>query len=195
MKEISLTTFVDIVVASGISRSTKARAALKDEKYHPAKDFYKPLRERIEEYHRRKIGKEYLLSFTSQLTDRKKEGNYSVLVDNYCKWIGRKEIEYFEPIHAKYGKENVAIRVNPELGLAIGEKRCLVKLYFKSEQLSKNKADIILGLMQTSLQREYTMSVLDIRQRKLFTPTIEIPMLKEIVDAELSYISAFLHKQ
>jgi len=195
MKEISLTTFVDIVVASGISRSTKARAALKDEKYHPAKDFYKPLRERIEEYHKGEKGKDYLLGLLNQLTDKKKEGNYSALIESYCKWIGKKDIKYFEPIHAKYGKADVAIRVNPELGLSIGEKKYLVKLYFKSDQLSKNKADIILGLMQTSLQSEYTMSVLDIRQSKLFIPTIEIPMLQETVDAELSYISAFLQKK
>ena len=191
MRKLSLTTFVDIVAASGTSKATKAIRALKDDEYHPAKDFYKQLRERIIDLHQNDKDKKYLRRLMFQVTDRKKINHYSTLIDQYSKWIGNKKMKWFNPPQGEYGTKDLIIRVNPELGLKIKGKDYVIKLYFKSDSLSKNKADIILGILEGTLNSHEIMAVLDIRKGKLFVPTIKIPMLKETVDAEMAYISAF----
>jgi len=55
MPAISLTTFVDFVIKSGTPRITYVRKTkqLYGQGYSPARDFWKPLRDRIVEMHSR----------------------------------------------------------------------------------------------------------------------------------------------
>src|SRR5689334_17994431 len=54
MPEITLTSFVDFVLANGTSRLTEIRRIKKrfDKGYGPASDFYKDLREAIQRFHK-----------------------------------------------------------------------------------------------------------------------------------------------
>ena len=52
MLRITLTDFVDIVSASGTHKTTKVREKLSRDDYHPAKDYYKKVREKIIDIHR-----------------------------------------------------------------------------------------------------------------------------------------------
>ncbi len=192
MQKLSLTTFVDIVSASGIPKSTKTRNALKQNDYHPAKDYYKQIRERIISLHEKNKTKQYLENLNHSLNNENKRNNYSEIIAQYVKWMGNKKFNWFDPPYGLYEKEKISVRVNPELGLAINGKEHIIKLYFKSDKLSKAKADIIMGIMGECLQTKGTMSVLDVRRGKLFVPTKSIPMLRQTVDAEIAYISQFL---
>ena len=85
--------------------------------------------------------------------------------------------------------------MNPELGLEIDGTPHLIKLYFKSDKLAKNRIDIITHLMSVVLSdqcpspEETTMSVLDVRRAKLFSPTVPIQALDAILNAELAYVA------
>lgn len=56
----------------------------------------------------------------------------------------------------------------------------------------KHKIDVITHLMEISLKSKVpaktTMSVLDIQNRKLISPTVPIDGMTAMVDAELAYI-------
>jgi hypothetical protein len=193
MPQISLTDFVDIVSASGTPKATKVRQVKRRPAYAPAADFYKPLRERIVEAHRFDYGRDYIDGAMADLTDQKKMKVYPPIVDGYKKWWGKKTLVWFDAPSFWYSKHGVDVAVNPELGLKINETPHLVKLYFKSDPLAKNKVDIITNLMAIVSSQDDpdpVMSVLDIRRGKLFSPTVSIPGLTAMLDAELAYISA-----
>lgn len=70
----------------------------------------------------------------------------------------------------------------------------MVKLYFKSDALTKTKADLIVTLMSHVLNAsqppQTQFSVLDVRNSKLFTYSAAGKSFKPMVDAELSYIAS-----
>lgn len=196
MPRITLTDFVDIVSAAGTHKATKVREKLSRDEYHPAKDFYKKVREKIIEVHRDNLPKEELSKTIYQITDIKKLKIYPEIIASYLAWCGKKKFKWFEPSSATISKESLEISINPELGLEIKESPHLVKLYFKSDPLSKSKADIIMQIMEMYLSENSpegtVMSILDIPRKKLFVPTIKIEMLDITVKAELAYIASFL---
>lgn len=194
MSKISLTDFVDIVAAAGTSKASKTKQILTRDEYHPSRDFYRPLREKIIDLHRTDQPREKIKEILSVVAP-KKHDSYAEIIAGYLGWHGKKKFGWFEPPSAIYSKHGIDISVNPELGLIHNGKPHLIKLYFKSPELSKNKADIILALMKMCLfsksKKDVIMSVLDIRRKKLYTPTVEIPMIDATVIAELAYISSF----
>ena len=192
MLKLSLTTFVDIVSLSGTHKATETRKALNQDDYHPSKDYYRQVREGIIDLHEQDKPKLELENILKSLSHENRRGNYIEIISSYLKWIGKKKLEWFQPPYSTYGNDQVDIRVNPELGLNINGSDHIVKLYFKSDKLTKAKADIIMGVMQECFGSENIMSVLDIRRSKLFVPTKKIPMLKQTVDAEIAYVAQFL---
>lgn len=110
--------------------------------------------------------------------------------------VGRKALVWFNPTNALYSKHNLDVNINPELGLMVNGTPFLIKLYFKAKPLLKNKIDIITHLMSISLSNSSppstVMSVLDIRQSKLIQSTVYVDSLTRSLNAELSYISAYL---
>jgi hypothetical protein len=62
--------------------------------------------------------------------------------------------------------------VNPELGLTIDGTHHAIKLYFKSEALTKLRIDVVTQLMELALdnaKKPMVFAVLDLRNAKLFT--------------------------
>ncbi|WP_035237451.1 hypothetical protein [Desulfobacter vibrioformis] len=194
MPQLSLTDFVDVISASGTPKATKVKQIKNRPAYSPATDFYKRLRENIVEIHRENLNKDILDSTLSGLTDKKKETAYPAIISGYKKWWGKKQMSWFEPPNDLFSSHGVDISVNPELGLEINGTPHLIKLYFKSDPLTKNRIDIITHLMAAVLGNacppSTEMSVLDIRRSKLISPTVEISLIDGIIDAELAYISA-----
>ena len=188
--KISLTDFIEVVHRSGTPRATMARNILERTDYHPYQDYYKPLREQIIEVHRKSSSKSELRNLLAS-TSTKKQNNYKRLIDAYCSWWGYKKPTWFKPPRSSYTHANITVNINPELGLSFNGSDHVIKLYFKSRKLSKQKADLISGLMSMKLKTKAKICVLDILERKLFVPTIQIPGLKQAVDAELAYLSAF----
>lgn len=191
MAKISLTEFVDIVAASGTSKATKTRDALSKKDYHPSQDFYRAVREAIVEINRDNKPLNLLHDVLANANDKKKK-SFAEVIQGYLGWHGKKSFKWVEPPYRLYEGSGISIRVNPEVGLVIKGVPHLIKLYFKAEELSKGKVDIIMELMRTSLTTNHKtaqVAVLDVRRKKLYTPTVEIPLIKETVEAELAYIA------
>lgn len=175
MINISLTDFIDYVSKVGTSKYSKVNQIFSRDEYHPAFDFWKLLREGIVEFHEQNKKKADLDEILTQLTDKKKINRYPTLIDCYKSFLGRKKIESFEPPSHEWKKDELRIKLNPELGLEINGKLYVIKLYFKAENLSQMKADLILLLMNTKLKKkdykDVTFAVLDLERKKLFEKT------------------------
>lgn len=193
MIKLSLTDFVDIVSKTGTPKATKVRQVKLRPDYEPAHDFYKPLRELLIETHKDGGSKKDIEKIFRDISDRKKLAAYPQIIDGYKKWWGRNSFQWIEPLRGNYRVNGIEIIINPELGLKIKSEDYVIKLYFKEDALSKFKSDIITSLMTMKLRsaanQNLKMSVLDIRNSKLFTYS-GTSSLKPMIDAELAYIES-----
>jgi len=67
--ELSLTDFVDFVCKSGSTKLTKVKQIKNREDYSPATDFYKALREGIQDIHRKNGKKKELKIILEKVSD------------------------------------------------------------------------------------------------------------------------------
>jgi hypothetical protein len=149
---ISLTDFLDFVVASGIPKQTKVRQIKSRGVYHPNFDFYKQFRDAIVAYHTEgKNDKKYFDAFLSTVIDAKKTERYRRLVANYKKMLGKKKCVIQPNERTVWTYKNLEVSINPELCLDIDGEKHLIKLYFKAEKLSRIKIKVILYLMKNAL--------------------------------------------
>lgn len=173
MPEISLTDFVDYVAKSGGPRLTHVKALKKRGQYDPAQDFWRGLRKAIIEYHEKgHTNKGWLDGVTAALTDTKKKNNYPNAIASYKTFLGKKGITWFKPHRTLWQHGGLDIRTNPELGLVINGVRHHVKLYFKGAPIRKDKADMILLLLQQGLPKTKAgdrFALLDVQAAKLFS--------------------------
>jgi hypothetical protein len=170
--ELSLTDFVDFVCKSGSTKMTKVKQIKNRDEYSPATDFYKGLREGIQEIHQKNGKKKELKEILDRVKDPKKLRNFLECIEGYKKFWGRKDITWFQPAFKHWIIGEVDVRINPELGLEIDGKFYLVKLYFKSDKLSKEKVTQILTLMEsqlrTEVEPEVDMAILDVKNSRIF---------------------------
>lgn len=170
--ELSLTDFVDFVCKSGSTKLTKVKQIKNREDYSPATDFYKALREGIQDIHRKNGKKKELKIILEKVSDPKKIKNYIESIDGYKKFWGRKEPVWFEPPMKHWIVSELDVRINPELGLEFDDKKYLIKLYFKNDKLSKEKITQVLTLMESELRSkvdpDVNMAILDVKNGKIF---------------------------
>lgn len=174
---ISLTTFVDFVIASGTPRLTVVRKAKEQylQKYEPPFDYWKQLREAIVDGHAAEAPAEALKHLLANLDDKRKIQNYTACANGYAKWLGKKNISWLGAMTQKWTSGDLIVRVNPEIGLLINGQKHIIKLYFKQQQLSKLRVDTVLHLLHsTVVSKENGMiaGVLDVRNGKLISPTV-----------------------
>lgn len=171
--KVSLTDFVEFAIKSGSPKLTRVRQVKSRGPYHPAQDFWKPLREEIVQLHKQRRPKGDLDKFLNTLSDDKKRNRYTECVEGYKRFLGRKTGRWFPPPDANWLPSGLRIRVSPELGLRFNGNRFVIKLYFKAEKLSKNRVDIILLLMHQVLERNVpagtTFAILDVPRGKMFS--------------------------
>ena len=102
----------------------------------------------------------------------KKKDNFQEAIQGYKKFWGRKDLQWIEPVFKHWQIDDLDVKINPELGLMINGKPHVIKLYLKSDKLSKNKSDQILALLESELRRkagkQTVFCVLDVRQGKLY---------------------------
>jgi hypothetical protein len=192
--EISLTDFVDFVCKAGSAKLTKVKVIKNRDPYSPATDFYKALREGIIKNHQNKGDKKELKKILDDITDPKKEKNYTEAIDGYKKFWGRKNIKCFEPPFKHWITGDLDVRINPELGLEYDGKFFIVKLYLKSDKLGKDKIDQILTLMESQLRKlteaEIKMTILDVKNAKLFIKDNDDISLLPLLDGEAKSFEA-----
>ena len=170
---------------------TQVKIALEQQKrgYSPAQDFYKRIREGIQDFHRAgQEDKNDLDLIVNSQTDQKKKTAYPLVLAGYQKFLGRKSFQWFDPPREVYSPiSEFSINVNPELGLQKEDgTRLLVKLYFKDAPLSKHKVNLVHHLLKESLEdgTGYQVGLLDIRRGKLFCPTVEINGLDILLEGQ-----------
>lgn len=186
---ISLTDFVDFVCKAGSSKLTKVKQLKNRGEYSPATDFYRILRDGIIEIHQKRWDPKELKNILVALTDAKKKANYSTAIDGYKRFWGKKTLIYFTPPSQQWNVGDVNVRINPELGLRIGGKSYVVKLYFKSDKISKDKIDQILTLMEDRLRKDVDsgvqMAILDVKNAKLYSKKDDDLSLLPLLDGEV----------
>lgn len=154
MPNISLTDFVDFVLLNGTPRQTKVRQVKCRGNYDPRFDFWRQLRESIIRFHNPDTvanKNQYFDDFLNNLPNEDKRQPYTLVIDNYKRFLGRKQIIQLEVPRTLWTHQTLEVRVNPELYLQINEVNHLYKLYFKPDQLAKNRIDMMLALMRFAL--------------------------------------------
>jgi hypothetical protein len=169
--EISLTTFIDFVFASGTPKITCVRKAKEQygEPYEPQKDFWRVLRNGIVEMHQRNAKATTLDGLLLDLRDPKKRRLYPDCIDGYKRWLGRKTATWTNATSVHWQFDDLIVSVNPELGLTLNGRPHRIKLYFKQEQLTKRRVQTILHLLRTTVPNEpdTTLGILDVPRAKL----------------------------
>lgn len=165
---------MDFVVSSGAPKLTKVREVKARGDYHPAFDFWKTLRDAIGEYHSLGItDKKYFDRILESVTEENRKAVYPALIANYKSFLGRKSIQSIPVKKATWQYSQLEVRANPELYLTINNQRHLIKLYFKSEALSKNRIASIQLLLQLAfdgkIDQPVKFCILDVRRNKIYS--------------------------
>ena len=189
MAGISMTTFVDFVLASGTPRLSVVRKAKAqyEGKYNPGTDFYRDLREAISIGHQQGSPASELDKLALNIENPRKIDLYLECIDSYKRWCGRKTLQWLGTFINEWSFGYLIIRVNPELGLQINGDSYAIKLYFKSDKPSKLRLETMFHLLRVSLpegQENTTPAILDVRRGKFFTPTRDIPGIQTLLEGE-----------
>jgi len=174
MESISLTYFVDFMLASGTGRITSVQQIkhAPDQRYS---DVYRPVREAIVDMHRKGLDTRVLADLLTSLTDPREQRLFPKVVIGYGKFLRQHpRLTWFEPPRADHSLGSVAIRVNPELAFLINGTPHAIKLYFRGEPLSSRRAVLINEIQATGLEATWpgmVFAVLDVRRSRLFTHT------------------------
>ncbi|WP_296280507.1 hypothetical protein [Pseudoxanthomonas sp.] len=194
MPRITLTDFIDVVTKSGSPKATKVAQLKNRDVYDPATDFYKAFREGLVLIHKNGGSKDELASLAKGLKDPKKLANYPLMIKGYKKWWGNKSLAWFNPPGSTYSQAGFDVAVNPEIGLTINGQRHVLKLFLKTDPLTKTRADLIVTLMAHVLgpmdKTDTEFCVIDVRNGKSYSHSSTSKNFKPMVDAELSYIAS-----
>ncbi|MGA2235488.1 MAG: hypothetical protein ABSG23_08445 [Terriglobales bacterium] len=84
------------------------------------------------------------------------------------------------------------VRVNPELGLHLGGKKHVIKLYFKDEKPTKQRLKVVFELMRIGLRLDDTVvpAVIDVSNGKLIVPK---PLAEDLLPLLEAQALAFMH--
>jgi hypothetical protein len=190
MADISLTDFVDFAISTPPSQLTKVRRLCGRGVYDPRFDFWKPLRERVQEFHEKGRSLDQVLV---GLKDPKKVKRYPSSVKAYGKFVSKQEgLFWFKPPSAVWSYGGLNVRVNPELGLNIGGKKYVIKLYFKDEKPTKQRLKVVFEMMRISLHLDGSAisAVIDVSNGKLMVPT---PLAEDLLPLLEAQALAFMH--
>lgn len=194
MESISLTYFVDFMLTSGTSRMTNVQQIKQgpDERYS---DFYRPVREAIVDMHRKGLDTRVLADLLTSLVDPREKRIFPKAVIGYGKFLRQHaKVTWFEPPLVEHSLGAVSVRVNPELGLLIEGRPHAIKLYFRGEPLSPQRAVLINEMLDAALASTWpgtVMGVLDVRRAK-FYPRKPKAEVRRLLRAEASSLASLL---
>ncbi len=172
---IGLTQFIDFTVKQTmISKMNKVTEIKHQGDYHPARDHWKQLRERIKLCYEQNKSLETLDSLLDEIHERK-INSYKDTIKAFKKFVRNKDIEWFDPPKAFWTSDNgLVVRGTPELGLVINGTPHLIKLFFKGDTVKLNARNIkpILNLMLAATYKSpyppnTVFGVLNIKSGKL----------------------------
>lgn len=193
---ITLTQFVDFVSKSGSPKLSAVRAIYRshEEGYSPEQDFYKRFREGVIELHQTGTHVRELHRVIGDLPPHKAE-HYDNMVAGYKKFIGRKTVTWFDTPRRNWDFHELTVNIKPEIGLTINDTPTLIKLYTKSDKLTKDRIKGILCLMHRQLhpiRPDCGVALLDVRNSKFYEYTDDMDELMPLMEGEaLSFINIY----
>ncbi|MBA5606804.1 hypothetical protein H3H36_15720 [Duganella sp. FT3S] len=194
MPNLTLSDVVDVFSKAGTPKATKVKQIKNRAAYQPATDFYRTLRSAIVSIHANGKDRSALDGIVPSLADVKKIGNYQDIIDGYKKFWGKKVVGWFDPPRGSYSHAGVDVLVNPELGLIIDGKRIVIKLYFKADEITKARIELVPVLMEVVLrancQEGDLVALLDVRKAKLYYLGVSTGPAIGMLNAELAYVAA-----
>lgn len=170
--KISLTDFVDFVALTGGRKLSKVKEIKERGAYHPKTDYYKAIRDAIIAFHTSNGDMQNIGNSIKGIADNSKKKNYQSIFNGYSKFLGKKELEYFNPPRKEWSHNELNIMLNPELGLIIKDTPHVVKLYFKKSTIERERVNSIICFLETELleacDENHIFTVLDVPNSKLY---------------------------
>ena len=192
MTYLSLRDFLDVAGKTGKPRITKIRQIKYADKYSPATDFYKPLRQGIVSIHKAQKSKAALKALLLGIGDKRKLANYPLAIAGYDTWWGAHQLKWFDPPKGKYSKHGFEVNVNPELGLDFDGSPHIIKLHLNTNPLPSYRGALIGALMTHVIAVSAPMALLgalDVRRSTLVNATANAAALMSTVDSVLADIA------
>lgn len=170
--KVSLTSYIDYLVAVGPKKIDTVRKIKCRDKYSPMTDHWKQFRDAICDFHDQSTwGKvPFFDQFLKSNTNPKKANSFKIAAENYKKFLGRKKIESLVAKKAEWAHGDLKLSINPELFLNIDGERTIIKLAFKSSSLSTAQMQMALALMSDSINPKSeidTIGIYDAKANKL----------------------------
>lgn len=165
--EISLTEFVDFATTKTIpAQVTKVKEIFTSRPYDPRTDFWKIMRDRLQEVER---DKRSLESVCSGLSDSKKVNRYPLAVSGYERFKKRTGATLFRTPSWIWRFEDLTVKVKPDAGYDIEGKKYLVKWYFREATLTALRRKFTFALFAVAMPPDTTAipAILDVPTGKL----------------------------
>lgn len=193
---VSLTQFLTFTskISTGAKVNYVKQVKLQPD-YDPGFDYWKILRDRIKKIHSNGLPIDSLLELPATVNE-KKQANYQRVASKYVSFIKKTGAEYFEVGKARWNyPDELFVNASPELGLKIGDKKFLVKNYYKKKdsnsKITKQNINSTLTLMQLStkdfeMDSDMSYAVLNLQNGKLIeaSPLQSDSVLNLEVDAQ-----------
>lgn len=130
------------------------------------------MREGIVDLHRAGVvDRRGLNAIADAQTHTTKQRLYPIAAGGYAKFLGRRAQDFFRPPRGTWRAGDLEVNVNPEVGLRIGGRATIIKLYFKKEDLTKQRVQASIGVMTAELGgragANAQFGVLDVKAGKL----------------------------
>lgn len=193
--QISMTEFVNFINASGLAKLTiVTNAKMKHEEIQGNPyDYWRDLKEEIKKDLIHQGSKEELKELVENVREDVRE-NYRIMIDGFLKFWKPTRMKWLKPVKKMAHINGVKMIINPEIGVLWQNKKYMIKLFLKANQvLDKRHADIILALMKSELlekvDEDVQFAVLDVKRGKLYTYVNEDPRLLIMLKREARYFA------
>jgi hypothetical protein len=141
--KISLTTFLEFVNASGMSKVNKVKTAIAQyEEYKQSRDYYKYLRDAITECIQKGEDPKNIRKVIEKVPNNRHQ-NYGVLIESFIKWH-KKANPVFASVKCRLWEfQNLEILINPEINVRISNVPYAIKIWFKQDEITNNRITLI----------------------------------------------------
>jgi len=166
MSEIGYDSFADYILKKEKHKKTFVRGIKKRAPYSPKTDYYLQLRVRLKQICKKHDSLNTLDEMLSKLTNLNKKNGYPVLITKIKEFLAPKKYTWVDPSKKVIQYGDLAIRVNPELGLKIGNTIYFIKLYLKKTKITTEKINILKKIMQeaySEIDENIHVAIFDVR--------------------------------
>lgn len=182
MGEVMYTDFAEYIIKKDKYKKNFVRGIKKRGPYSPKTDYYLQLRVTTKQTCKKLDNLNKLDEMVSKLTNSNKKNSYPALIAKIKEFLASKKYTWVEPSKEIIQYGNLAIRINPELGLRIGNTTYFIKLYLKKPKITMEKINILKKIMQeaySKLDENIHVAVFDARSGNLYSipidQTMELP--------------------